>query len=359
MFVAVFESLFRVRLDGIIRSPITRADYINNAQRVIDGISQQIQMDLQHITGDSIVEGDLRALSNLVRILFRILNITSKGSQGSPREENLDEMKDMPIDSDKSFGDSISTHESAFVHELEHETSAGIHRIANKLSNSSSSRAAVRKVVAAEAQNFIRSSSAVLALEKKMEAARRRRELLRKSRESTCLANNRRRSDVSNRVLQGRWIEDNSREEDAHQLRKSNEEHVMLRKIYRGLLNKMHEWRHDQHLEDRNKVKLMREEAKRHIQSLQGLFEDRLKLLKEQESQSRNEQSISVKTQRRMTTDLQKSWKYKQNRKIFDQKNVINQRRQHELLMRREAHKNLLALLATEKWQDSLRFDFK
>lgn len=36
MFVAVFESLFRVRLEGIIRNPESREEYAHNAQRVID-----------------------------------------------------------------------------------------------------------------------------------------------------------------------------------------------------------------------------------------------------------------------------------------------------------------------------------
>lgn len=36
MFVAVFESLFHVRLEGIIRNPQNREEYAHNAQRVID-----------------------------------------------------------------------------------------------------------------------------------------------------------------------------------------------------------------------------------------------------------------------------------------------------------------------------------
>ena len=36
MFVAVFESLFHVRLEGIIRSPQNGEEYAHNAQRVID-----------------------------------------------------------------------------------------------------------------------------------------------------------------------------------------------------------------------------------------------------------------------------------------------------------------------------------
>ncbi len=76
MFVAIFESLFHTRIDGIIRNPTSKTDYEENAQLVVDNLSDQIQMDLKHITGESIVKGDLRALSNLVHILVRIVSIT-------------------------------------------------------------------------------------------------------------------------------------------------------------------------------------------------------------------------------------------------------------------------------------------
>ena len=36
MFVAVFESLFHVRLEGIIRNPQNGEEYAHNAQQVID-----------------------------------------------------------------------------------------------------------------------------------------------------------------------------------------------------------------------------------------------------------------------------------------------------------------------------------
>ena len=75
MFVALFESLFKLRLGGIVRNPYSKMDYIINAQLVVDGLSHQIQMDLQHITGESIVAGDLRSLTNLIHILFRCVNM--------------------------------------------------------------------------------------------------------------------------------------------------------------------------------------------------------------------------------------------------------------------------------------------
>ena len=76
MIVAVFESLFHQKIDGIVRNPKSIIHYERNAQLVIDSLSDQIQLDLQHITGKSIVSGDLRVLSNLVHILVRIVSLT-------------------------------------------------------------------------------------------------------------------------------------------------------------------------------------------------------------------------------------------------------------------------------------------
>lgn len=80
MFVAIYESLFNHKLSGIIRKPTTLADYSDNVQQVIDILGKQIDMDLGHISGKAIAEGDLRSISNLISIFKRIANITGSVS---------------------------------------------------------------------------------------------------------------------------------------------------------------------------------------------------------------------------------------------------------------------------------------
>ena len=76
MFVAVLESLFHARIDGINRNPQRKIHYEENAQLVINYLSERIEMDLKHISGHSVAGGDLIAISNLVHILVRIISIT-------------------------------------------------------------------------------------------------------------------------------------------------------------------------------------------------------------------------------------------------------------------------------------------
>jgi Domain of unknown function (DUF5745) len=43
---------------------------------ILCSLSGRIQMDLQHISGDLIVRGNMSALSNLVHIFIRIVTMT-------------------------------------------------------------------------------------------------------------------------------------------------------------------------------------------------------------------------------------------------------------------------------------------
>jgi len=360
IFVALFEKLFSTRLDGIIRRPNTKSDYEMNAQRVVDGLSNQIDLDLPHITGMNIVNGDLRALSNLVHIFFHIVSITSAGSQSSSEERGNPRQGRRNISSGDSIGESLSTHESIFEVEgtktKRKRPSNHLRKMAENIRrNIDISDGNFEHILAKEAEGVLRSSEIMLAQQQRLEAARQRRQDAMKHR-STHFGNyNKQKERVSNEVLQSRFIEDSARAENAFNLRRSNEEHVMLRKIYKGLLSKMHEWRADKHEEVRERVNTMREEARRHIKALQTLFEDRVRVLRESEVEARANEHLMLNAHKRMGAEMQRTWAVKQKRTLGKRKDQVTQARDHELLIRREAHKNLLALLSSEKWSDSLR----
>lgn len=378
IFVALFEKIFSTRLEGIIRNPSTKSDYVVNSQNVIDSLSNQIQIDLQHISGLSIVNGDLRALSNLVHIFFRIIHITSGGSLSSSDFEysdgNLPPMININF-SGESIDESISTHESDFqgqpnrlddnmnVREKTQrsrrkQATGGLRKMAENLRrNLEIPSGEFKHIIEREAESLLRSSEIMLAQEQRLEAARKRRESINKQRENQFGTINSRKESTRNKVQYQRFLDESKREEDAFNLRRSNEEHVMLRKIYKGFLKKMHEWRADKHLENRSRNQAMRDEARRHIGSLQTLFEDRVRILRDQEATNTNANTNALKAHRKMSADMRKALSYKQTTNIKAKKSLVNQKREHELLMRREAHKNLLALLSTEAWSDSLRFD--
>lgn len=76
MFVPIVEGFFKVKIDGIIRNPQSKEDYIHNAQLTIDCLSELMKVDLTYITGEMIWEGNREAISNLVSIFLRLLKIT-------------------------------------------------------------------------------------------------------------------------------------------------------------------------------------------------------------------------------------------------------------------------------------------
>ena len=77
MFVAVYETLFRVHLDDVNRNPRTKEEYAANSQKVINELSMQIDINLKHISGQDIANGDLRSISNLLKIFAQIWRTTS------------------------------------------------------------------------------------------------------------------------------------------------------------------------------------------------------------------------------------------------------------------------------------------
>ena len=129
----------------------------------------------------------------------------------------------------------------------------------------------------------------------------------------------------------------------------------MLRKIYQGLLNKLHVWRRAERAEAREKVGRMRDEARGRIESLQNLFEDRIKLLAEQNKANSREEEQHRRAHHRMDTDLLRSYTGRQKRILEVHRNTLKQKRSNILLSRHESHKNLLALLCVEDWSTTLR----
>jgi len=359
MFVAVYEALFQRRLEGIVRENPSKSDYEFNVQSVIDGLSDEIKMDLQHITGKSIVQGDIRALTHLVHIFVRIVAITTQSeSQSSLGQDGRNFNDGLQDDNDR---DSLSTHESTFQ-------DSNVNGVSRKLSSASRafvlggglqslSAERVRRLCEEDARQLMLSTEVQLQQEQRIEEARFRREKARQVREGKLGQANRRRIEISEKVQQARWIEDSMRASDSHKKRQSSEEQTMLRQIYRGLLSKLHAWRREERQEARERVGRMRDEAKDHIESLQVLFEDRVRLLQEESNKARKAEEDHARAHKRMGTDLLHSYSGRQKRLLETQRGLLAQRRQQQLLKRREAHKNLLALLNAESWSETLRND--
>lgn len=75
MFVAIYEILYQVRLEDIIRTPTTHEDYVTNSKIVIDSLSSHLSIDLSHIQPKKIASGDFLSLSNLLNIFTTIVKM--------------------------------------------------------------------------------------------------------------------------------------------------------------------------------------------------------------------------------------------------------------------------------------------
>jgi hypothetical protein len=342
LFVAVFESLFHIRIVGIIRSPSTHKDYAANAQLVVDALSQHIQMDLKHITGESIVSGDLQSISNLVNILFRIVNLTKSQSNLSRESEGDDVIETfLPPKS----ADSISTHESAFQFQYDPELGTFPGLRDDSLDNF------------AHKSEFYSRREMLYEMDRKLENAASRRLKLRKMKENLFAISNQRRDEKSKRVFQSRKVDDLKKRDKSHQLQKSGQEQIMLRVVYKGLLKKMHEWKVEDARDNREKLRQLKADAEVQWKSLDNLFEDRVSMLREQERSTTISCDTLIKSQRKMLADLLKSQKQQQDKLMAERLEQLETRRQRNAFFRSEAHKDLIAVLSIESWSDSLRHD--
>lgn len=84
MFVAIFEALYDVRLEGVVRKPTKSSDYVHNAQLVLDALSQSLKgVNVSHITSQGICSGDVVEIQHLVEI-FRSIRALMRLEAGVP-----------------------------------------------------------------------------------------------------------------------------------------------------------------------------------------------------------------------------------------------------------------------------------
>jgi hypothetical protein len=88
-----------------------------------------------------------------------------------------------------------------------------------------------RNIVSSDIAEQMRRTQGVLRLESKLDAAKKRRSQLLKSRENKLSLAGRRRTDVTNRALSRRMMDDAKQSEQSYLLRRQSEEHVMLRTV--------------------------------------------------------------------------------------------------------------------------------
>ena len=70
MFVAIFETMMECRLKEVHREPEFSRHYRENAQSVIDGLSQKLDMGLDHIDSGLIADGNLDHIGALIDVFL-------------------------------------------------------------------------------------------------------------------------------------------------------------------------------------------------------------------------------------------------------------------------------------------------
>ena len=209
MFVAIYESLFQERIDGIIRNPQAIEDYEENAQMIVDRVGDRIHMGLQHITGAAITEGDLMAILNLINIFTRIANITSRKEIDSVQPpKNPQQTLSSPKSSNNSH---MSISEAGII--------GGIGSGLNLMMSFQN------------VAQIIRSNERKIEQIGKLEAAKHRRESTLRMKETLYRSTNEMKSKRASIAREQRISEDYVRNNKAINARVANQEYILLRKV--------------------------------------------------------------------------------------------------------------------------------
>jgi Domain of unknown function (DUF5745) len=199
--------LFQERIDGIIRNPQAIEDYEENAQMIVNRVGARIHMDLQHITGVAITEGDLMAILNLINIFTRIANITTRK-----------ESESVPASPPPTISSSKSTNNS-------HIPSSGS-GIFSSLGSGLDLMMSFQNVA-----QIIRSNERKILQTEKLEAARHRRESALRMKETLYRSTNEIKSKRASMAREQRITEDYVRNNKAINARVANQEYILLRKV--------------------------------------------------------------------------------------------------------------------------------
>ncbi|EQC40449.1 hypothetical protein SDRG_02345 [Saprolegnia diclina VS20] len=91
MSVALYERLFELRLENVVREPKTIADYSENAQRVVDALAAaMLSDDLANVTGVKVCTGDLAAIRDLVRVLTHVYQMLRRSQRNDDASSESD-----------------------------------------------------------------------------------------------------------------------------------------------------------------------------------------------------------------------------------------------------------------------------
>lgn len=254
IFVILCETIFQMRIENVNRNPTTTADYIYNAQLVIDYLEEHTHTSLGHIEGKAIVDGDRMAIFYLADILVRIVNcaiqdvsLSSIETSDSMREEGLDLKDRAKLDEMSSINTDSDSNPNPNVVKRAHTE-----RLRLKAKG-------------------------------KLEAARERRERIRHYKESELRKANLQRSKVTARVQHNRWMEDRETENKAFAMRRQSLDHVALKDVYRGVMKTMKSWRIDEQMQITERIVQKENQWRKEMDSLTSSFQGQLSKIQESE----------------------------------------------------------------------------
>jgi hypothetical protein len=414
MFVAIFEALFRVRLDGIERRPTSLTDYVNNAQVVVDALSARVlDMSLSHIEGQAIVSGDLVAIRNLVDILMGICEVKSsqdreeqhQGREGDDYEDMVRQLEEDEQEEERRRLEVVSRQErhSAPAGRRTKGSSSSKKKKKRKEKNRPKSwpvtgktqpkivvpavALAERELKASEAMPgriesvdpirkaeggagtkgaVLRKSQAEkIERERRMRVAYRgvlrdrlsslrRREAMDARKQYHSHRNARHATKVRN-IKRQRVQEDLRRAKTAVGRRTQDQHASGLVDLYKKIVAALHQQKREDDKEDAARLKALYESSLVQEEDIERFLKDRMCMIKEHAKQAQHERAVALKAEERLLTSLLTIKEKAHETLVTKQLEKLEQYEESVLMRSLEQHAAYAELLGVEDWSTVLK----
>lgn len=368
LFVSLFETLFSCRLPGINPNPLTHEDYCANTQVVLDSISQRFDINLHHISGDDIVKGDMRALSNLTAIMQRIVGIiecslaqsegirTSSFSLYDVDNNSVDDINKDGFDFSKTRFSGQSNGNAATNKKLQSFPSNILFRgrVPNRQNGVHIFVDDAAFLLAQDTRDALLKAENRRLQEERICAARRRRDHVLEKVAAQSGLRNLRNANTSMRSWQHRWLESLEKEERSFQLDRAHTEALSIQQVYRAYFSRLKSLRVNEQRELSERIKRLKEGQRQRNENLANLYEDRIRML-ESDSQRLGWDDGHYHDSLLACKEMQTSFSERQKRALAIALNESRQDRERMIFERKDAHNCLMDLLLYQRHQKNMK----
>ncbi|GBG29727.1 Centrosomal protein of 95 kDa [Hondaea fermentalgiana] len=370
MFVAIFETLFNVRLKNVIRKPRVVTDYITNANLVMTALSESLPIDLSFLSGEDIYRGDPVQIHHMLSI-FESLWAQLYGPASAELKASASESESLqssfhaetdgksganagPMSGVTASGGHLGPGNPGSFAQVRGEADvAGLKVLAERYPSIYRSVWAKQRAASAQRRQMSRKADASVAtkrLENDLDRYRKAYEILVKTHEAEVrkaslrakraakLATQAGKLDARvERARSARLGEELENKEQSRALRQQNKEEVLVRSLFSKALKVEKEYLLAMNEQEAEEQAILDKERLDRFASIENYYLDREEMLRERMTKENRDNNIADQARRIALKQLEDNLRDEYQAKLDRMSEKWEQHKEHDLL-RSEEH---------------------